>query len=175
MKTRKTFDITRELSLLGLIALAHLPFGLPSDAGFVMPVLIVALVFTWSLNAAQNIQPWLIFSLGLIADVLSSGPIGYWPLYYLSAQALSIWIGGNPTNSGFIFSWIGFLFTAFITTFLAWAVASVYFTHSVDLRPMIIGAGLIGAAYPLIYWASANRAGHGRPGDNDELSIGAIK
>jgi len=152
--SRNASNFAPVLSLFVLIAIAHLPLGLPSVTSFVMPSIIIILIYIWSLEYHRPLPSWLIFSLGLIADVLSNGPIGYWPLYYLSAQALSFWFASNPFNSGLVSSWIGFLFTAIATTFIGWSVATLYFMRSADWQPMIIGI-LIGiVSYPAIFWLS---------------------
>jgi len=158
MKAR-AFSFTPLLNLLGLIAIAHLPLGLPADASFIIPSVIAAFIFIWTQTETDNLKPWMIFTLGLVADVVSSGPIGFWPLYYLSVQAAALWFGRNPTNSGLILSWIGFIFAIMVVTFLAWVVTTLYTMQNASFRPMIFGAGLVAIGYPLIYWLSgAHRA-----------------
>ena len=165
----KTYSPAPALTVLALIAFDHLPLGLPPITGFIIPSIIIALIFIYSLTSPKNLPPWLIFTLGLIADILSSGPIGYWPLYYLSAQALSFWFARNPINSGLLLSWIGFLFTAFVTTFLGWTVATLYFVRSADWQPMIIGASIVTISYPLIYWLSGVARHRVPSGVNEKL------
>lgn len=147
-------------ALLALVAIAHLPLGLPASAGFVLPAIVMALIFIWSLTAPANVPAWYIFVLGLLADVLSSGPIGYWPLYYLSTQALAFWFGRNPVNSSMWLSWAGFLFTSLAVTFMSWSVATLYHARGADWQPMMWGALIVALLYPLIYRLSgAHRYG----------------
>ena len=96
----------------------------------------------------------MIFSLGLIGDVISGGPIGFWPLYYLCVQAMAFWFGRNPTNSGLILSWIGFLVTLVVVTILGWVVTTIYTMQSADPRPMLIGSAFVSIGFPMIYWLS---------------------
>ena len=168
----KTYSPVPAFSLLALIAITHLPFSLPPITGFIIPSIVIVLIFIWSLESPENLPPWLIFTLGLIADVLSSGPIGYWPLYYLCAQAFSFWFARNPVNTGLLLSWIGFLFTAFVTTFLGWAVATLYFVRIAEWQPMIIGAAIVAISYPLIFWLSGASRERAPSGANERLWLG---
>ena len=156
MKTGK-FSLKPVLSLFALIAIAHLPLGAPHSASFLIPSIIMALVFIWSVTEPDNVKPWMIFMLGVVADVISSGPIGFWALYYLSAQAIGSWFAHNPANSGLLVSWVEFLFTAFVVTLLTWVVTTVYTMQYADWSPMLLGASVVSICYPVIYWLSGAR------------------
>ena len=164
-----TFGLAPALSLLGLIAVGHLPLGLPPISGFVLPSIVMTLIYIWTMTRPLSLPPWLIFSLGILADVLSSGPIGYWSLYYLSTQAMALWFARNPVNSGLLLSWVGFLFTVLVVTFLSWAVATLYFMRSEDWMPMISGAGLVAISYPLIFWLSGASKARANPMVNEPI------
>jgi len=154
MMAAPAFSLKPLLSLLGLVAIAHLPLGAPANASFIIPSIISALIFIWSIYEPDNVKPWMIFTLGLVADVISSGPIGFWSLYYLSVQGMAFWFGRNPTNTGLLLSWIGYLIATVVVTFLGWVVTTLYTMQSADWRPMLVGAGMVSIGFPLIYWVS---------------------
>ena len=154
MMAAPAFSLKPLLTLLGLIAIAHLPLGAQADTSFIIPSIISALIFIWSIYEPDNVKPWMIFTLGLVADVISSGPIGFWSLYYLSFQAIAFWFGRNPTNSGLLLNWIGYLIASVIVTFLGWLVTTLYTMQSADWHPMLVGAGVVSMGFPLIYWVS---------------------
>ncbi len=152
----KRKSISPGLSLIGLLAIGHLPLGLPEWAFFILPMVIGGLIYTWSLKQPESLPSWFVFTLGLLADVLSSGPIGYWPLFYLACQAVAFWLANNPVAFGLFRSWGGFLMTASLTTLLSWSTATLYYLHSIDWQPMVIGAAIVCAVYPVIFWLSGS-------------------
>lgn len=161
---RKTISLVPALTLIALLVIGHLPLGLPEGANFIVPSLILSLIFTWSLKDPGSVPPWFVFTLGILADVLSSGPIGYWPLYYLVCQAIAFWLARGPSDFSLFPSWVGFLLAVTITTLLGWGVATAYFMRAVDWQPMAIGALVVWLAYPVIFRLSGSGAGRSRSG-----------
>jgi rod shape-determining protein MreD len=133
----------RHLAPLGSIALltllAALPWGLPSDDRFFLPLLPVVAIHYWSLRHDALIPDWTVFLAGFTLDILTHGPIGYWSLMYLVANVIATKTAvyaGNGTAVRLA------LLAATLVSVAAsgWIVASIYFFDLADWRPYVIGA-----------------------------------
>ena len=121
-------------SIALLTLLAVLPWGLPSEDRFFLPMMPVIAIHYWSLRQPENVPEWLVFLAGLALDVLTHGPLGYWALIYLLAFVLGVL--SQPFGAAGQAARIA-LFAAALTivAFGAWAVSSVYGLEFVDWRP----------------------------------------
>lgn len=132
-------------SLAILTLVAALPWGLPPEDRFFLPLLPVVAIHYWSLRHGVLIPEWGVFLAGLTLDVLTHGPLGYWSLIYLVAHTLAIlsapYAAHGPGARLFLFA-----VALSIVTFVAWIVSSVYFLEPADWRPYAFGAGLAGLA-----------------------------
>lgn len=142
--------LTPALSVLALAMLAALPWGLPSQDRFFLPLLPVIAIHYWTLRQANALPEWAIFLAGVAVDILTHGPLGYWSLIYLIAYAFAVF--GTPYASGGVWRRLILLAAALAgTTLAAWAAASIYFFEFADWRPYALGAALAGlCAGPLL-------------------------
>lgn len=133
------------LSLCGLTVLAALPWGLPTEDRFFLPLLPVIAIHYFALRRPEALPEWSVFLSGLLLDVFTHGPLGYWPLVYLAAYTLGV-LGretGKSSQAVRIALFGGSLVTV---AALCWAVASVYFLEFADWRPYVRGAALAALA-----------------------------
>src|SRR4029078_8205550 len=72
------------LSVLFAVLATAVPWGLPADATFILPHLVVMMVFCWRVFPGYNLQPYVAMTLGLLTDVMSGGPLGFWALMALT-------------------------------------------------------------------------------------------
>ena len=71
------------LSVLFAVLATAVPWGLPADATFILPLVVVMMVFCWRVLPGTDLQPYVAMLLGLLTDVMSGGPLGFWALMTL--------------------------------------------------------------------------------------------
>lgn len=154
-----------------LAVLAVLPWGLPPNARFVLPFLPVIAIHTWSARHPDRLSAWVPFTAGIVVDVLTNGPIGYWALLYLCSMMLGVdaqrMSGTSPAAR-----WAVFLAALAGLVFAAWGVASIYHLGFADWRPFAWALWIGALCYPPL--AFVLRALDPEPfrGSNDRLVRG---
>lgn len=131
------------VSLAILTLVAALPWGLPSQYRFFLPLLPVVAIHYWSLRHGALIPEWCVFLAGLTLDILTHGPLGYWALIYLIAHVLAV-ISAPYASRGHAARLALFALALIGVTVTAWAVSSIYFLEPADWRPYAIGAAFSG-------------------------------
>ena len=137
------------LSIAVLTVIAALPWGLPTEERFFLPMLPVVAIHYWALRRPQAVPEWAIFMAGLLLDVFTHGPLGYWPLIYLAAYALGV-LGQDSGRRGKLVRLANFAAALAAVAALGWAVASLYFLEFADWQPSVRGAGLAALAAIII-------------------------
>lgn len=128
-------------SIAALTLIAALPWGLPSEYRFFLPLLPVVAIHFWSLRHPGLVPDWFVFLAGLTLDILTQGPLGYWSLIYLAAHVLAVTTA--PAGAGGQLVRLGlFCLALVVVAAVAWLVASIYFLELADVRPYAIGAGM---------------------------------
>jgi len=141
--------LTPFVSTVALTVLAALPWGLPTEDRFFLPLLPVVSIHYWALRRTAAMPEWLVFLVGLLLDIFTHGPLGYWPLIYLWAYFLGV--AGEPLGrKSQLMRLVYFAGSLLAVAVLAWAVASLYFFEAADWRPYAQGAALAAAAAVLI-------------------------
>ena len=136
-------------SIVFLTVVAVLPWGLPSEARFFLPLLPVVAIHYWSLRQPENLPEWFVFFAGLALDVLTHGPLGYWALIYLLGYVLGV-LSRPYGHLGQSVRVALFAAALAVVALLAWMVSSAYALEIVDWRPYAIGAGYAALASLLI-------------------------
>ena len=132
-------------SLAVLTLIAALPWGLPSDNRFFLPLLPVVAIHYWSLRHGALIPEWGVFLAGLVLDILTLGPLGYWALIYLAAHMIAL-VSAPLASRGPASRLVLFGLALISVAATAWVVSSVYALEPVDVGPYVIGvvyAGLV--------------------------------
>lgn len=137
------------LSVAALALLAVLPWGLPADGRFVLPFLTVIAIFYWSLRSPERLPLWVPFVAGLVVDVLSNGPLGYWPLIYLASVMMGVEAHGVASSRAGV-NWGLFAVATGALVIGAWGVASIYHLALADWQPFAWAAWCAALAYPLV-------------------------
>ncbi|MEQ1719057.1 MAG: hypothetical protein ABL907_24235 [Hyphomicrobium sp.] len=149
------------LSIAMLTVLAALPWGLPTEDRFFLPMLPVVAIHYWALRRPEFLPEWFVFLSGLLLDIFTHGPLGYWPLVYLAAYTLGI-AGGEAGAKGIWMRLALFAVSLGVVAVAGWAVASVYFLEFADWGPYVRGAWLAaGAAFvimPLLHFIDTTPA-----------------
>ncbi len=137
-------------TVLALVVLCVLPWGLGQSVDFALPALPFAAVHFW-LRAHGRLMPLsVVFAAGLAVDVLSYGPLGYWSLVYLSGCGLTTLLDRTAASRSGFNGWAGFCFVAVGLIVIAWLIASIYFLRFADGRAMAEAGALLVLAYPFV-------------------------
>lgn len=159
-------------SILLLTVLAALPWGLPSEDRFFLPLLPLVAIHYWTLRHPQLIPEWLVFVIGLCLDVLTHGPLGYWSLIYLVGYFCAV-VSEPYAHTGPLVRLAFWLTAMMATTLAAWGVSSIYFLEVADWRPFARGMAfaVVAGAFlvPLFRAIDPDKAAHNNP----QLSRGA--
>jgi rod shape-determining protein MreD len=135
-------------STVGILAvLAVLPWGLPADARFVLPFLPAIAIHIWSSRHPDRLSALVPFTAGLLVDVLTNGPLGYWPLIYLGAMMLGIDAQRLP-GRGAAARWAFFLAALVGLVIAGWGVASLFDLEFADWRPFAWALWAGALSYP---------------------------
>lgn len=150
-----------------LTVLAALPWGLPTEDRFFLPMLPIVAIHYWALRRHEALPEWSVFVAGLLLDIFTHGPLGYWPLVYLAAYTLGV-VEATAGRKGQILRLVLFGTSLVLIAAFGWAVASVYFFELADWRPYVRGAALAAAAavliVPLLHYLDAPDTGReGQP------------
>jgi rod shape-determining protein MreD len=128
-------------SVAVLTVLAALPWGLPTEDRFFLPMLPVVAIHYWALRRHQALPEWSVFLAGLLLDVFTHGPLGYWPLIYLSAYTLGV-LQVTAGRKSQLLRLALFAASLAVVATLGWAIASLFFFEIADWRPYARGASL---------------------------------
>jgi rod shape-determining protein MreD len=137
------------LSVALLSLLAMLPWGLPSNSRFVLPLLPYIAIHYWTARDPERLPAWVVFACGLAVDVLTNGPLGYWSLIYLAGYVFATG-AGEVRSTGPGARWLLFLSSLAMLVVCAWALSSLYFFDLVEWTPFAWAAVAAGIAYPVI-------------------------
>lgn len=140
--------IVPSLSIAVLTLLAALPWGLPSEGRFFLPLLPFVAIHYWTLRHAERVPEWMVFLSGLTLDVLTNGPLGYWALIYLVGYVLAV--ASTPwAEDGAIGRWLLFLAALVLLAVAEWTLSSLYHFELADWRPFAWAAVATAFVYPL--------------------------
>ncbi len=158
-------------SIAILMVFAALPWGLPSEDRFFLPLLPVVAIHYWTLRYPRLIKEWFVFLAGLGLDVLTNGPLGYWSLVYLVGYFCAV-VAEPNAHSGQLGRLLYWIAAMLITTTVAWAVSSIYFLEVADWRPfaygMVFALGAGAILVPFLHALDPEKESH----DNPQLSRG---
>ena len=137
------------LTLLAAALLSVMPWGLGEDVRFLLPILPFVVVHYWSRDWADLLPLPVVFGVALAIDVLTFGPLGYWPMIYLAGLTAAAALDRMLGRLDGIADWLVFAVVAAFMCALAWAVASAYFASRADPRPMLVAAVAMVITWPL--------------------------
>ena len=136
-------------TVLVLVVLSVLPWGVGQSLGFMLPLLPFLAIYYWMRRHSQLMPALFVFASGLAVDVLSYGPLGYWSIVYLAGLGLTALLERIDTAGGGFVSWAGFCGVIAGLALIAWLVASLYYVRFIDWQPMARAAGVLLLVYPL--------------------------
>ena len=137
------------LSVLFAVVATAVPWGLPADATFILPLVVVMMVFCWRAIPGASLPPAAAMGLGLLADIMSGGPLGFWALMCLIAST----VGGRARRSAKAVICDPLADLGALAGMLAgfgWLLASLYFFRWIDWWPIAFGALVSIALFPVV-------------------------
>ena len=147
--------------LTGLVALfvdvLPLPAGSPDT---VMPALLVCVIFFWTIYRPDLLGVVSIFVLGLLLDAIAGLPLGLSPFVYLTVRNVLMPQERYLATTSFVVIWASFVIAASAVLGLRWLVASVWWWHLFELRPVVMELALTVAIYPLVGYALSGLRRH---------------
>lgn len=163
------------MTLLATTLLAVLPWGLPFDtypfARHLMPMLPYMVVHYWTARQPSAMPATLVFATGLLIDVMTRGPLGFWSLLYLFGCAIAR-LTRTLAGGGMLVRWIGYAVVSAVLAMATWALASGYYLRTIDPLPMLIAAGVTALAYPVVALLLASVQPNPKANANPSLARG---
>lgn len=140
------------LSVLFAVIATAVPWGLPADATFILPLVVVMMVFCWRAIPGTALPPLGAAGLGFLADLMSGGPLGYWALMCLTAAT----VGGRPGMLGqgrdFGTYWLHWVALVAALGVFGWLLASAYYFRWIDWWPIAFGAAATVVLFPVVMY-----------------------
>lgn len=134
---------------LFLILLQVVPFGLP-HAIAIMPNLLLAGAFYWTVNRSSSMPALALFVLGLLYDLLHAGPVGLMPLTLLAVAKFAASQRRIFSGRLFVLSWWGFITVACGYGAASWLFNSLFLSRWLDPTPIAMQTLMTVAVYPII-------------------------
>jgi len=114
------------------------------------PELGIIAAFFWAVYAPALFPPAAIFSLGLVQDFVSGGPIGFWATIYLAVYGFTLsqrvfFIGRTVMGV-----WVGFVAVSVLTSIVTWLLASTIYNRWVPPGEIFLQALVTVVVFPFI-------------------------
>ncbi len=137
-------------SIVVAILATAVPWGLPSDATFVLPLIVVMMVFGWRAIDGAHLPPIAAMLLGLLTDVTTGGPLGFWALIALMASSAAKRTPPFIDRWGYGVLWLIWIPLVTALAGFGWLLASLYFFRWVDWHPIALGAAVSVVLFPAV-------------------------
>jgi rod shape-determining protein MreD len=130
---------------------ACLPWGAPMVAQQALPLVAMGVVFFWAGNQPTLLPSPVVFLLGLLIDLGTAGPLGFWALHLLLAYAIAayapVWYAGRRDGP---MAMALFCASVVLACLDGWVLSSLFALQSMPIRAFLISALLAMAAYPVL-------------------------
>jgi rod shape-determining protein MreD len=140
------------LSVLFAVVATAVPWGLPADATFILPLVVVMMVFCWRTIPGAALPPAGAVGIGLLADLMSGGPIGYWALMCLIGATVGGRAGSLRESSDFVLHWLIWSALVSVLAGFGWLLASAYYFRWIDWWPIAFGAMTSIVLFPVVMY-----------------------
>jgi rod shape-determining protein MreD len=132
-----------------LMLLTLTPLGI-ADQAVLLPAVTLACVYFWSLFRPAAMAPPVVFTIGLMLDLLGYLPIGVGVLTLLIVHGVAVRLRQVLTQQGFVAVWLVFGGFAVCAALLSWALTSVLTFRLLPIGPALFQAVLTTALYPAL-------------------------
>jgi rod shape-determining protein MreD len=138
------------LSVLFAVLATAVPWGLPADATFILPLVVVMMVLCWRIIPGAALPPAGAAGLGLLADLMSGGPLGYWALMCLIGATVGGRAGSLSEGRDIFVHWLIWMVLVSLLGGFGWLLASLYYFRWIDWWPIAFGALASIALFPVV-------------------------
>jgi rod shape-determining protein MreD len=138
------------LSVLFAVFAAAVPWGLAADATFILPLVVVMMIFCWRTLPGTVLPSYLAMLLGLLTDITSGGPLGFWALMALMAASVGARTRSFTDGRDMSRLWIVWAIVASLVAVIGWLLASLYFFRWIDWWPIALGAVASVGLFPVV-------------------------
>ena len=114
------------------------------------PELGLIAAFFWAVYAPALFPPAAMFSLGLVQDFASGGPIGFWALIYLAVYGFTLSQRVFFIGRSVIGVWLGFAAVAVLAGIAIWLLASTIYNRWVPPFEIFLQMAVTALVFPLI-------------------------
>jgi rod shape-determining protein MreD len=128
------------LSVFFAVLATAVPWGLPGDATFILPMVVVMMVFCWRALPDTVFPPYLALLLGLLTDMMSGGALGFWALMALIGASVGGRTASLADSQDRNRLWLVWAGVALLIGVLSWLLGSAYFLRWIDPWPIAFGA-----------------------------------
>lgn len=132
-----------------LMLLAGAPLGLPAQAQ-VLPAVVLACVFFWSVFRPGSMPPPLVFALGLLADLLGLAPPGSGILTLLLTYGVAVRWRAVLVRQQFLLVWLAFVAVAAAASLLGYVLTCLLTFTLLPLGAAVFQFTLTAGLYPLL-------------------------
>jgi rod shape-determining protein MreD len=143
--------IVPSLTVFFAMILASVPWGLPDDATFILPLVAVMTVFCWRAIPGANLPAVIAVLFGLLLDVTSGGPLGFWALMTLAAWSVGTHAQAIASRSDWTPLWLVWIGLAATLAVSGWLIASLYYLRWIDGWPIALGAVASVILFPFLW------------------------
>ena len=126
------------------------PLNLPGQVEL-MPAIVMALVFLWSVFLPVVMPSLAVFALGIWADILSFGPFGVLLLMMLIVHGVALSGRYTLARANFFMLWLVFGVVMAGVTALQWVLCSALALHVVEFPPFVFETVLSFGSFPVLY------------------------
>ena len=138
------------LSVLFAVLATAVPWGLPADATFILPLVVVMMVFCWRIIPDAVLPLFVCMLLGLLTDVMSGGPLGFFALMTLIAASVGGQLRSLIAPHELRILWLAWIALAASLGLFGWLLASLYFFRWIDWWPILFGTLASIALFPVV-------------------------
>ncbi len=138
------------LSILFAVLATAVPWGLPPDATFILPLIVVMMVFCWRTIPDAVLHPATAMLLGLLTDVMSGGPLGFFGLLALIAAIVGERVRGLGEGRRVRPLWLFWMAFVAALALFGWLLASLFYVRWIDPKPIVFGAFASILLFPVV-------------------------
>ncbi len=124
------------LTLLVFALLVTLPWGLGPELTYVPPLLILTMVFAWTVRRPTLMPGLLVFLVGVTVDVVTASPLGFWAFLFLCGYAIALHVARLDFNWRALVILMAYIPSSIAIAVVAWGLTSAYFGQPTDWTPL---------------------------------------
>jgi len=138
------------LSLI-LVVFTVVPTHIP-EYRQITPIFVLVSIYHWAIYRPNLLPPLLVFSLGMLQDVLLGTPIGLYVLVFLTAYGVLLSQRRFFIGKPFILYWLGFATISALTSIESYILASAWNVMILEFDVLVFQYLILLGLFPVIGW-----------------------